>query len=95
MSYRLSQWECIAGQAQRHGATWPAVFASQSSTQCDWQGQDKAVIIPYYPCPFVTAVSHGHDCCSADLPVCLSLRLSFAQRKSNTWTDGQTETDSW
>lgn len=60
MSYRLSQWAQIAGQAYRHGATWPAVFISQSSTQSDWQRQDKAVIIPYYPCPFVNAPSHRH-----------------------------------
>ena len=30
---------------------------------------------------------------SARLP--FSLRLWFAQTRSNTWTDGQTETDSW
>lgn len=42
-------------------STWgymAAVFFSQSPTQCDWQGQAKAVIIPYYPCPVVNAASH-------------------------------------
>lgn len=62
MSYRLSQWERIAGQAYPHGATWRAVFISQSPTQYDWQRQDKAMIIPYYPWPFVTALSHKHNC---------------------------------
>lgn len=49
--------------------------SSQSSTQCDWQRQDKAVIIPYYPCPFVSALLHGQH---GKALICLSDFLSVA-----------------
>lgn len=47
------QWGQIAGQAYGLGGR-----TAQPPTQCDWQGQANAVIIPYYPWPFLNAASH-------------------------------------
>lgn len=78
------------------GATWPVVFISQSSNHCDWQGQDKAVIIPYYPCPFFSALSHTVST-TADAPICLSaslcLQLSLTHTNTHIVRDRHTETD--